>query len=171
MEAEYGTSLLKLSSGMRETYRQQQPEGSSMYSAGNGSGGGNSSGTYIGASNNSHSTPVVAHYKQGSYGDGWNHILEMHERMGNNRLELSRDLQVISEELSAIYKETDRSRKQVTKIFIRGQTGDPLLQEQKGGGITEIQVYEKRVLIHLLCVCMYLVQGGRSKTGKNRTGA
>ncbi|KAG9067554.1 hypothetical protein KI688_012338 [Linnemannia hyalina] len=110
MEAEYGTSLLKLSSGMRETYRQQQPEGSSVYSAGSGSG--NSNGTYIGASSNSNSTPVVAHYKQGSYGDGWNHILEMHERMGNNRLELSRDLQVVSEELSAIYKETDRSRKQ-----------------------------------------------------------
>ncbi|KAG0291427.1 hypothetical protein BGZ97_005880 [Linnemannia gamsii] len=114
MEAEYGTSLLKLSSGMRENYRQQQPEGSSLYSAGSGSGGGNSSGTYIGTSsnNNSSSTPVVAHYKQGTYGEGWNHILEMHERMGNNRLEFSRDLQVVSEELSAIYKETDRSRKQ-----------------------------------------------------------
>ncbi|KAF9906944.1 hypothetical protein EC991_011418 [Linnemannia zychae] len=111
MEAEYGTSLLKLSSGMRETYRQQQPEGSSFYSAGNGSGGGNG-GTYIGASSSTTTTPVVAHYKQGSYGDGWNHILEMHERMGNNRLEFSRDLQVVSEELSAIYKETDRSRKQ-----------------------------------------------------------
>ncbi|KAG0295389.1 hypothetical protein BGZ96_011860 [Linnemannia gamsii] len=117
MEAEYGTSLLKLSSGMRETYRQQQPEGSSFYSAGNGSGGGNSSGTYIGASNNSSSTPVVAHYKQGSYGDGWNHILEMHERMGNNRLEFSRDLQVISEELSSIYKDTDRSRKQAKQKY------------------------------------------------------
>ncbi|KAF9307573.1 hypothetical protein BGZ91_008345, partial [Linnemannia elongata] len=117
MEAEYGTSLLKLSSGMRETYRQQQPEGSSFYSAGNGSGGVNSSGTHIGASNNSSSAPVVAHYKQGSYGDSWNHILEMHERMGNNRLELSRDLQVISEELSAIYKETDRSRKQAKQKY------------------------------------------------------
>ncbi|KAG0380204.1 hypothetical protein BGX24_009632 [Mortierella sp. AD032] len=114
MEAEYGTSLLKLSSGMRETYRQQQPEGSSFYSTGHGSGGGGNSGTYIGASSNgaASSTPVVAHYKQGSYGDGWTHILEMHERMGNNRLEFSRDLQVVSEELSAIYKETDRSRKQ-----------------------------------------------------------
>lgn len=137
MEAEYGTSLLKLSSGMRETYRQQQPEGSSMYSAGNGSGGGNNNGTYIGASSNSHGTPVVAHYKQGSYGDGWNHILEMHERMGNNRLELSRDLQVVSEELSAIYKETDRSRKQVTKIFIRGQTGDLLFQENNQEEISQ----------------------------------
>lgn len=53
--------------------------------------------------------------KQGSYGEGWIHILEMHERMGNNRLEFSRDLQVISEELSTIYKETDRSRKQVER--------------------------------------------------------
>lgn len=119
MEAEYGTSLLKLSSGMRETYRQQQPEGSSFYSAGNGSGGVNSSGTHIGASNNSSSAPVVAHYKQGSYGDSWNHILEMHERMGNNRLELSRDLQVVSEELSAIYKETDRSRKQFKEAGVK----------------------------------------------------
>lgn len=171
MEAEYGTSLLKLSSGMRETYRQQQPEGSSFYSAGNGSGGVNSSGTHIGASNNSSSAPVVAHYKQGSYGDSWNHILEMHERMGNNRLELSRDLQVVSEELSAIYKETDRSRKQVTKMFIRCQTGDLLLHGQKGGGIAEIQVSDKRILNHLCYVCMHQVQGGRSKTRENRTGA
>ncbi|KAF8928598.1 hypothetical protein BGZ47_001521 [Haplosporangium gracile] len=128
MEAEYGTSLLKLSSGMRETYRQQQPEGSSFYSTGNGSSGGNSSGTHIGANSNSHSTPVVAHYKQGSYGDGWNHILEMHERMGNNRLELSRDLQVVSEELSAIYKETDRSRKQFKEA---GAKQERIVQEHE----------------------------------------
>jgi len=82
MEAEHGTSILKLASGLRDSYR-QQPEGTN------------------------------AHFKQGSYGDCWNHILEMHERMGANRLELSRDLHVISEELSTIYKETDRSRKQV----------------------------------------------------------
>ncbi|KAG0206326.1 hypothetical protein BGX28_002227 [Mortierella sp. GBA30] len=82
MEAEYGTNILKLASGLRDTYR-QQPDG-----------------------------PNSAHYKQGSYGDCWSHILEMHERMGNNRLEFSRDLQVVSEELSTIYKETDRSRKQ-----------------------------------------------------------
>ncbi|KAI7828880.1 hypothetical protein BC939DRAFT_37191 [Gamsiella multidivaricata] len=83
MEAEYGTNVLKLASGVRDTYR-QQAEGAS----------------------------TQAHSKQGSYGDCWLHILEMHERLGNNRLEFSRDLQVISEELSAIYKETDRSRKQ-----------------------------------------------------------
>ncbi|KAF9129110.1 hypothetical protein BGW39_004452 [Mortierella sp. 14UC] len=128
MEAEYGTSLLKLSSGMRETYRQQQPEGSSFYSAGSGSGGGGSGGTYIGASSNSTTTPVVAHYKQGSYGDGWNHILEMHERMGNNRLEFSRDLQVVSEELSAIYKETDRSRKQFKEA---GAKQERIVQEHE----------------------------------------
>lgn len=84
MEAEHGASIMKLATGLRDSYR-QQPEGPN------------------------------AHFKQGSYGDCWNHILEMHERMGNNRLELSRDLQVISEELSTIYKETDRSRKQVKK--------------------------------------------------------
>ncbi|KAG9322193.1 hypothetical protein KVV02_007575 [Mortierella alpina] len=83
MEAEYGTNILKLASTLRDTYR-QQPDGPDSQ----------------------------AHYKQGSYGDCWSHILEMHERMGNNRLEFSRDLQVVSEELSAIYKETDRSRKQ-----------------------------------------------------------
>ncbi len=84
MEAEYGTNILKLASSLRDTYR-QQPDGPDSQ----------------------------AHYKQGSYGDCWSHILEMHERMGNNRLEFSRDLQVVSEELSTIYKETDRSRKQV----------------------------------------------------------
>jgi hypothetical protein len=157
MEAEYGTSLLKLSSGMRENYRQQQPEGSSLYSAGSGSGGGNSSGTYIGTSsnNNSSSTPVVAHYKQGTYGEGWNHILEMHERMGNNRLEFSRDLQVVSEELSAIYKETDRSRKQVNmNIPIRDSTRDLLSRGQK----KELASYESMYLTkgyhssHTVCI-------------------
>ena len=84
MEAEYGTNILKLATGLRDNYR-QQPDGA------NGQ----------------------AHFKQGTYGDCWTHILEMHERLGNNRLEFSRDLQVVSEELSSIYKETDRSRKQV----------------------------------------------------------
>ncbi|KAF9942313.1 hypothetical protein BGZ65_005097, partial [Modicella reniformis] len=84
MEVEYGTNILKLATGLRDTYR-QQPEGSSGQ----------------------------AHFKQGSYGDCWLHVLEMHERLGNNRVEFSRDLQVLSEELSSIYKETDRSRKQL----------------------------------------------------------
>lgn len=97
MEAEYGTNILKLASGFRDTYRQQSSTTTSFSEAtGAGSGGGGAS--YV---------------KQGSYGEGWIHILELHERMGNNRLEFSRDLQVISEELSTIYKETDRSRKQV----------------------------------------------------------
>lgn len=87
MEAEYGTNILKLATGFRDTYRQQS-EGS------NGQ----------------------AHFKQGTYGDCWLHVLEVHERLGNNRLEFSRDLQVLSEELSSIYKETDRSRKQVTHV-------------------------------------------------------
>lgn len=95
MEAEYGTNILKLASGFRDTYRQQSSTAISDSSA--------SGSSYV---------------KQGSYGEGWIHILEMHERMGNSRLEFSRDLQVISEELSTIYKETDRSRKQVRGIQI-----------------------------------------------------
>ncbi|GJJ73211.1 Rho GTPase-activating protein RGD1 [Entomortierella parvispora] len=97
MEAEHGTSILKLASGLRDSYRQQ------------------SEGTH-------------APFKQGSYGDCWNHILEMHERMGTNRLELSRDLHVISEELSTIYKETDRSRKQFKEA---GAKQERLVQEQE----------------------------------------
>ncbi|KAF9093860.1 hypothetical protein BGX23_002840 [Mortierella sp. AD031] len=132
LEAEYGTSLLKLASGMRENNRQQQPEGSSFYSGGSsiGSGTAGNGGTYIGASSNTNSSVpmVVAHYKQGSYGDGWSHILEMHERMGNNRLEFSRDLQVVSEELSSIYKETDRSRKQFKEA---GAKQERIVQEHE----------------------------------------
>ncbi|KAF9181605.1 hypothetical protein BGZ51_005297 [Haplosporangium sp. Z 767] len=104
MEAEYGTNILKLASGLRESYR-QQPEG----------GGGGGSNTN-------------AHYKQGTYGDCWTHLLEMHERMGHNRLELSRDLQVVSEELLTIYKETDRSRKQFKEA---GAKQERIVQEHE----------------------------------------
>ncbi|KAG0256227.1 hypothetical protein BG011_004693 [Mortierella polycephala] len=102
MEAEYGANILKLASGLKESYR-QQPEGG-------------------GGSNNN------AHYKQGTYGDCWSHLLEMHERMGHNRLELSRDLQVVSEELLTIYKETDRSRKQFKEA---GAKQERIVQEHE----------------------------------------
>ncbi|KAF9209297.1 hypothetical protein BGZ49_005361 [Haplosporangium sp. Z 27] len=99
MEAEYGTNVLKLATGFRDNYR-QQPEGVNGQS----------------------------HFKQGSFGDCWLHILEMHERLGNNRLEFSRDLQVISEELSTIYKETDRSRKQFKEA---GAKQERIVQEHE----------------------------------------
>ncbi|KAF9349146.1 hypothetical protein BGX34_002013 [Mortierella sp. NVP85] len=99
MEAEYGTNILKLATGFRDTYRQQS-EGS------NGQ----------------------AHFKQGTYGDCWLHVLEIHERLGNNRLEFSRDLQVLSEELSSIYKETDRSRKQFKEA---GAKQERIVQEHE----------------------------------------
>ncbi|KAF9994955.1 hypothetical protein BGZ80_007647, partial [Entomortierella chlamydospora] len=99
MEAEYGTNILKLATGLRDNYR-QQPDGA------NGQ----------------------AHFKQGTYGDCWTHILEMHERLGNNRLEFSRDLQVVSEELSSIYKETDRSRKQFKEA---GAKQERIVQEHE----------------------------------------
>ncbi|KAF9116368.1 hypothetical protein BGX27_003051 [Mortierella sp. AM989] len=99
MEAEYGTNVLKLATGLRDSYR-QQPDGA------NGQ----------------------AHFKQGSYGDCWSHILEMHERLGNNRLEFSRDLQVVAEELSTIYKETDRSRKQFKEA---GAKQERIVQEHE----------------------------------------
>ncbi|KAG0026325.1 hypothetical protein BGZ81_006458 [Podila clonocystis] len=105
MEAEYGANILKLASGFRDTYRQQ-------------------SSTVISDTSVSGSSYV----KQGSYGEGWIHILEMHERMGNNRLEFSRDLQVISEELSTIYKETDRSRKQFKEA---GAKQERIVQEHE----------------------------------------
>ncbi|KAF9429459.1 hypothetical protein BGZ76_001270 [Entomortierella beljakovae] len=99
LEAEYGTNVLKLATGLRDNYR-QQPEGAHGQ----------------------------AHFKQGTYGDCWSHILEMHERLGNNRLEFSRDLQVISEELSTIYKETDRSRKQFKEA---GAKQERIVQEHE----------------------------------------
>ncbi|KAG0097635.1 hypothetical protein BGZ93_002342, partial [Podila epicladia] len=105
MEAEYGANILKLASGFRDTYRQQSSTAISDSSA--------SGSSYV---------------KQGSYGEGWIHILEMHERMGNNRLEFSRDLQVISEELSTIYKETDRSRKQFKEA---GAKQERIVQEHE----------------------------------------
>ncbi|KAF9896897.1 hypothetical protein BX616_006543, partial [Lobosporangium transversale] len=96
MEAEYGTNILKLATGFRDTYRQQAEN--------------------------------QAHTKQGSFGDCWIHILEMHERLGNNRLEFSRDLQNLSDELSAIYKETDKSRKQFKEA---GSKQERIVQEHE----------------------------------------
>ncbi|KAG0323585.1 hypothetical protein BGZ99_002718 [Dissophora globulifera] len=99
MEFEYGTNLMKLATGLRDSYRQQSQEAIHQ-----------------------------AHCKQGSYGDAWSNIMGMHERLGNNRLELSRDLQVISEELLTIYKETDRSRKQFKEA---GAKQERIVQEHE----------------------------------------
>ncbi|KAI8346268.1 hypothetical protein B0O80DRAFT_247066 [Mortierella sp. GBAus27b] len=121
MEAEYGTNILKLATGFRDTYR-QQPDGS----------GGQ------------------AHFKQGTFGDGWLHVLEMHERLGNNRLEFSRDLQVLSEELSAIYKETDRSRKQFKEAGAKQerivQEHEQNLEKAKQKYDTHTEEWEKAIL-------------------------
>ncbi|KAG0263686.1 hypothetical protein DFQ27_001643 [Actinomortierella ambigua] len=88
--------------------------------------------------------------KQGSYGDCWNKVLEMHERMGNNHLELSRDLQILSEELSIIYKETEKSRKQYKEAGSRQerilQEHDSDLEKAKVKYDTSTEEWERAIL-------------------------
>ncbi|CAG8504023.1 29154_t:CDS:10 [Gigaspora margarita] len=49
--------------------------------------------------------------KQGSYGENWLYMLKLHESIGENRVKFAAAIQEISEEITALYKETDKSRK------------------------------------------------------------
>ncbi|GES88458.1 RhoGAP-domain-containing protein [Rhizophagus clarus] len=49
--------------------------------------------------------------KQGSYGDSWINMLKLHESIGENRLKFAAAIQEISEDVSILYKETDKTRK------------------------------------------------------------
>ncbi|CAB5133239.1 unnamed protein product [Rhizophagus irregularis] len=49
--------------------------------------------------------------KQGSYGESWMNMLKLHESIGENRVKFAAAIQEISEDVSVLYKETDKSRK------------------------------------------------------------
>ncbi|RIA82502.1 Rho GTPase activation protein [Glomus cerebriforme] len=49
--------------------------------------------------------------KQGSYGDSWLKMLKLHESIGENRVKFAAAIQEISEDVSSLYKETDKTRK------------------------------------------------------------
>ncbi|CAG8505076.1 27620_t:CDS:10 [Racocetra persica] len=49
--------------------------------------------------------------KQGSYGENWLYMLKLHESIGENRVKFAAAIQEISEEITALYKDTDKSRK------------------------------------------------------------
>jgi hypothetical protein len=48
-----------------------------------------------------------------SYGDSWINLLKLHESIGENRVKFAAAIQEISEDVTTLYKETDRTRKNV----------------------------------------------------------
>ncbi|KAJ3020073.1 hypothetical protein HKX48_001379 [Thoreauomyces humboldtii] len=51
--------------------------------------------------------------KEGSFGEAWSQFVNIHERIGENRIKLSTQVAEAAEELVALQKDTERSRKQL----------------------------------------------------------
>ncbi|CAG8785476.1 9236_t:CDS:2, partial [Acaulospora morrowiae] len=49
--------------------------------------------------------------KRGSYGDNWINMIKLHESIGENRVKFAAAIQEISEEVSVLHKEAEKSRK------------------------------------------------------------
>jgi len=58
-----------------------------------------------------------------SYNDSWNQFLELHEKIGNNRLKFAESIGTVTDNLFTLLKNTERSRKQVI-IEIKKETNN-----------------------------------------------
>ncbi|KAJ3037668.1 hypothetical protein HK097_003435, partial [Rhizophlyctis rosea] len=55
----------------------------------------------------------VAYGKEGSYADSWARFVKMHESVAETRLHFASNISEIADELATLYKNTERSRKQL----------------------------------------------------------
>src|SRR4051812_30168870 len=58
---------------------------------------------------------INIHFIIRSYGDSWLSILKIHENIGENRVKLASAIQEISEDVTVLYKDIDKARKNVLK--------------------------------------------------------
>ncbi|CAJ0886377.1 5675_t:CDS:10 [Entrophospora sp. SA101] len=64
--------------------------------------------------------------KKGSYGDCWIDMMKLHESVGENRIRFAATIQEISDEALTLYKDTDKSRK---NLYDSGQKHVKSIQE------------------------------------------
>ncbi|KAL1923223.1 uncharacterized protein VTP21DRAFT_9599 [Calcarisporiella thermophila] len=79
--------------------------------------------------------------KNGTYGEAWSEILKVHEKIAEQRIKFSKDIGEVADEVQALFKQTDRSRKQLKDT---GQKHERLLQDAE-------QSLDKAKLKYELC--------------------
>ncbi|CAG8618131.1 12011_t:CDS:10, partial [Dentiscutata heterogama] len=89
--------------------------------------------------------------KQGSYGENWLYMLKLHESIGENRVKFAAAIQEISEEITALYKETDKSRKNLKDSGQKHertiQDAEQALEKAKNKYETHSEDWERTILI------------------------
>ncbi|CAI2176178.1 15309_t:CDS:10, partial [Funneliformis geosporum] len=88
--------------------------------------------------------------KQGSYGDSWLSILKIHEYIGENRIKLASAIQEISEDVSFLYKDIDKARKNLKdsgqKYEKAIQDSETSLEKAKGKYDSYSEDWERSIL-------------------------
>jgi len=88
--------------------------------------------------------------KQGSYNDSWNQFLELHEKIGNNRLKFAESIGNVTENLFTLLKNTERSRKQLKEAGLKHQKtvsdSESLLEKAKIKYETSSEAWEEAIL-------------------------
>lgn len=88
--------------------------------------------------------------KQGTYNDSWNQFLELHEKIGNNRLKFAESIGNVTENLFTLLKNTERSRKQLKEAGLKHQKtvsdSESLLEKAKIKYETSSEAWEEAIL-------------------------
>jgi hypothetical protein len=88
--------------------------------------------------------------KQGSYGNSWINMLKLHESIGENRVKFAAAIQEISEDVSALYKETDKTRKNLKDSGHKHekaiQDSETALEKAKGKYESHSEDWERTIL-------------------------
>ncbi|ORX56094.1 RhoGAP-domain-containing protein [Piromyces finnis] len=88
--------------------------------------------------------------KQGSYNDSWNQFIELHEKIGNNRLKFAESIGTVTDNLFTLLKNTERSRKQLKEAGLKHQKAvidsESLLEKAKIKYETCSEAWEEAIL-------------------------
>jgi len=88
--------------------------------------------------------------KQGTYNDCWNQFLELHEKIGNNRLKFAESIGTVTDNLFTLLKNTERSRKQLKEAGLKHQKAvsdsESLLEKAKIKYETCSEAWEEAIL-------------------------
>ncbi|ORX77759.1 RhoGAP-domain-containing protein [Anaeromyces robustus] len=88
--------------------------------------------------------------KQGTYNESWNQFLELHEKIGNNRLKFAESIGNVTDNLFTLLKNTERSRKQLKEAGLKHQKAvidsETLLEKAKIKYETSSEAWEEAIL-------------------------
>ncbi|KAG4100936.1 RhoGAP-domain-containing protein [Neocallimastix lanati (nom. inval.)] len=88
--------------------------------------------------------------KQGTYNESWNQFLELHEKIGNNRIKFAESIGNVTENLFTLLKNTERSRKQLKEAGLKYQKtvsdSEALLEKAKIKYETSSEAWEEAIL-------------------------